>query len=295
MDMSEWQIRGGWFRMSQVAAVLVMMLCPPPLVSADSTDNWQVLTEAGVAAREQARYEEAEGLFLLAGHETKRFDPDDPRVAATLNHLGLVYHAQGQYARAKPYYEQALNRWERAFGSDHADVASALHNLADIYLEEGAFEQAEAYYWRSLAIGERVLGRGHPELAVGYNSLASLYRKQGRLAQAEAKFRLALALLQGSDGAGPVDPAPILNNLAALTGTILGNWASLLHERGLVDEAKLRYERALIIQQQTLGRDHPILAVILYRYAGLLRDIGQRLEAGLVANRAAAIRTQQTN
>jgi len=82
---------------------------------------------------------------------------------------------------------------------------------------------------------------------------------------------------------------------APLTGTILGNWAWLLHERGLVDEAKLRYERALVIQQQTLGRDHPMLAVILYRYAGLLRDIGQPLEARLVTGRAASIRTQQAN
>jgi hypothetical protein len=38
-----------------------------------------------------------------------------------------------------------------------------------------------------------------------------------------------------------------------LMGSILGNWALLAHERGLVEEAKSRYQRALVIQQQTLG------------------------------------------
>lgn len=57
-----------------------------------------------------------------------------------------------------------------------------------------------------------------------------------------------------------------------------------------MDEAKLDYERALAVQQKTLGRDHPLLAITLDRYASLLRDIGQPLEAGLIAGRAAAIR-----
>ena len=103
-------------------------------------------------------------------------------MATTLNNLGLVYHAQGQYARAKSYYEQALTRWERTVGTEQANVSTVLNNLAEIYREEGNFEQAEAFYIRSMEVGERVLGSGHPELAIGYNNLASLYRQQGRAA-----------------------------------------------------------------------------------------------------------------
>lgn len=76
-------------------------------------------------------------------------------------------------------------------------------------------------------------------------------------------------------------------------GSILGNWALLTHERGLLDEARLRYERALVIQQQTLGRSHPMVAILLDRYAGLLRDLGHRSQAGLVEARAETIRTPQ--
>ena len=75
---------------------------------------------------------------------------------------------------------------------------------------------------------------------------------------------------------------------------ILENWAWLSHERGLVDEAKLRYQRALVIQQQTLGRHHPMVAMLCERYAGLLHGLGQSVEANLFAARAAAIRVHQT-
>jgi serine/threonine-protein kinase len=75
-------------------------------------------------------------------------------------------------------------------------------------------------------------------------------------------------------------------------GSILGNWAMLAHDRGLLDEARLRYERALVIQEQTLGRSHPMVAMLLDRYAVLLHDFGQSLQAGLMATRALAIRTQ---
>ncbi len=130
--------------MTALDTMILTALSLPPSAMADSTDRWQTLIEAGIAAHGQARYEDAERWFLSAGHEATQFASDDPRVAETLNHLGLVYHAQEQYERAKPYYEEALARWERVLGSGHRDVASVLNNLEEIYQEQGAFEQAEA-------------------------------------------------------------------------------------------------------------------------------------------------------
>ena len=153
MRMSVQHIHRGWRQISVMILMFFLLTSVPWLGEAGIADRWQTLTEAGTTARDQAQYEDAERLFLLASQETEQFDPGDRRVAATLNNLGLVYHAQGQYARAKPYYEQALARWEQALGSDHADVGSALNNLAEIYQEEGALEQAEtAYLARSRSV-----------------------------------------------------------------------------------------------------------------------------------------------
>ncbi len=165
-------------------------------VEAAPADRWQQLTDEGTLAREQARYREAEQVFLAAGHEAEQFGSTDTRVATTYNNLGLVLHEQGNYLGAKGYYERALAVWEQTLGPEHAEVATALHNLAEIYQQEGELEQAEAYYLRALAIGERVLGSGHPQLALAHNGLGLLYRKEGHLVQAETRFHLALALLE---------------------------------------------------------------------------------------------------
>jgi hypothetical protein len=61
----------------------------------------------------------------------------------------------------------------------------------------------------------------------------------------------------------------------------------------LLDEARWRYERALVIQQQTLGRTHPMVAILLDRYSNVLREVGLTLEAQLIAGRAESIRTHR--
>ena len=66
-------------------------------------DRWQQLTDEGTLAREQARYRQAEQVFLAAAQQAEQFGVTDTRVAATFNNLGLVFHEQGQYARAKSY------------------------------------------------------------------------------------------------------------------------------------------------------------------------------------------------
>ncbi|MCS6896574.1 MAG: tetratricopeptide repeat protein, partial [Nitrospira sp.] len=146
-----------------VAVTIVSVLVFRPIV-ADAADEWEALFNAGIAAREQAKYREAEGLLLLAGRELEQQGVNDERMAALLNQLGLIFQEEGRYERAKPYYEQALTIWEQTHGLDHAEAASVLHNLAEIYQEEGDFARAEQAYLRSLEIGERNLGCGHPDV-----------------------------------------------------------------------------------------------------------------------------------
>ena len=111
---------------------IVVSLFTSIQAEAASADRWQQLTDEGTAAREQARYREAEQVFLAAGHEAEQFGSTDTRVATTYNNLGLVLHEQGTYIGAKGYYERSLAVWEQTLGPEHAEVATALHNLAEI-------------------------------------------------------------------------------------------------------------------------------------------------------------------
>jgi tetratricopeptide (TPR) repeat protein len=59
--------------------------------------------------------------------------PDHPDVATSLNNLGFLYDAQGQYAQGEPLYERSLAIDEKALGPDHPKVATGLENMAALY------------------------------------------------------------------------------------------------------------------------------------------------------------------
>jgi tetratricopeptide (TPR) repeat protein len=54
-------------------------------------------------------------------------------VAEGLKDLGMLYHIQGRYAEAEPFYKRALAIREKAFGPDHPNVAESLSLLAELY------------------------------------------------------------------------------------------------------------------------------------------------------------------
>jgi hypothetical protein len=68
--------------------------------------------------------------------------------------------------------------------------------------------------------------------------------------------------------------------------------AFLADQQGLMAQAQLLYERALVIQQQHLGLQHPTVGLLAERYALVLDTIGRPVEAGLFAARAASIRAR---
>ncbi|MEQ1562641.1 MAG: hypothetical protein ABL935_04520, partial [Nitrospiraceae bacterium] len=61
---TRWVSRG-WWRIILLATVFLTGSSMPSLAEPGSPNLWQTLTEAGTTARDQARYEDAERLFLL--------------------------------------------------------------------------------------------------------------------------------------------------------------------------------------------------------------------------------------
>ncbi len=99
-----------------------------------------------------------------------------------LNNLASLYHDQGRYADAEPFYKRSLAIKEKVLGPEHPNVATGLNNLALLYDDQGRYAAAEPLYKRSLVIFEKALGPEHPGVATGLNNLASLYHDQGRYA-----------------------------------------------------------------------------------------------------------------
>ena len=103
------------------------------VASAATADQWSRQMAAAGFAYQQGDYAAAATSLGKAIIIAQSFGPMDPRLAQTLNDLGLTYFLQGRFGKASPLHLQALAMRERALGPDHPDVASSLNDLAFLY------------------------------------------------------------------------------------------------------------------------------------------------------------------
>jgi tetratricopeptide (TPR) repeat protein len=73
-------------------------------------------------------------------------------VAGILNILAGLYHIQGQYAQAEPFYARSLAILEEALGPNDLNVAGILDNLAELYRATKRDEEAKTLEQRAARI-----------------------------------------------------------------------------------------------------------------------------------------------
>ena len=76
------------------------------------------------------KHDEAEPLFLQALRVFHEKDASGSSLGVALNGLGLVRNARRLYLEAIPYFEQALQIFERVHGPEYTDCATVLRNMA---------------------------------------------------------------------------------------------------------------------------------------------------------------------
>ena len=164
----------------------------------------------------------------------------------------------GDYEKALPLYQRALEISEKVLGPQHPDVATTLNNLAGLYESMGDYEKALPLYQRALEIREKVLGPQHPYVATTLNNLALLYQSIGDYEKALPLYQRALDIREKVLGPQHPDVATTLNNLAGLYESM-----------GDYEKALPLYQRALEIYEKVLGPQHPSVATTLNNLAGL--------------------------
>ncbi len=102
-----------------------------------------------------------------------------PDYATSLNNLALLLKSQGDYAAARPLYEQALAIRKEVLGERHPDYAHSLNNLAVLLKSQGDYAAARPLYEQALAIHKEVLGERHPDYATSLNNLAICSSRRG--------------------------------------------------------------------------------------------------------------------
>jgi CHAT domain-containing protein/tetratricopeptide (TPR) repeat protein len=286
------------------------------------------LTQQVVSLRNAGKYAEAMPLAeraLALAEKTAQLElPAEmkgPLVAGSLNVLGELKRAAGDYASAAALLQRALNITEQVKGPDEPTLAAPLNNLATLYYETGDYDKSEPLFRRALTILEKAKGPDDPATANALNNLALLYDAKNDYAQEERLLQRALAIRERALGPDHPDTAVTRSNLGVLydtlgdptraetyyrralaslekskgpdhpdTATALNNLASLYRHRGDYPQAEQFYQRALAINERALGPNHPTLASALDNVAQLYFLKGDTARAETFYRRALAIR-----
>lgn len=207
-------------------------------VDRDAFARCRELQAAGdwTAAREIAR--ELVGAFAEA-------PPSQHRLAFT-NELANLEQRLGNYAAARPAYEECLATARELLGDSAAAVAQIENNLAALLQVLGDFEEAEALNREALRIREAIEGKGGLGTVPAMNNLAGLLWCIGDLGGAESLYREALAIRERHLGADALDTARSKANLGGL-----------LYYRNRIDEAAPLAREAAGIFERDSGPNHP--------------------------------------
>jgi CHAT domain-containing protein len=89
----------------------------------------------------------------------ERYPQGHPDLAQSLNNLGYLHLAQGDYAKALPLFERALAMRERLYPEarypqGHPDLALSLNNLGSLHWTQGDYGKARPLFERGLDLYE---------------------------------------------------------------------------------------------------------------------------------------------
>lgn len=231
---------------------------------------------------------------------------DEPEVQAAIRvTIGKSYQAIGDYAKAKPHFEKAVEIRRRVVGNEHAETLAAMDALAMLYWENGDLADAERICRSVLEIRQRTLDADHPDRLMSMAILAEILDDRGHGEEAERLARETLERRTRTLGPDHPETLSSMNNLAGIlnrsrrfdeagplyqmaldaekrvkgeldpqTLRTMGNLASVYQEKGDFVEAEKRHREVLELRQRVLGEEHPDTIVGMGHLAVALRSKG---------------------
>ena len=169
---------------------------------------------------------------------------DNLDTAATLDALATAIRLHSDYARAEPYFREALAVRQRKLHPDDPLIGRSLSNLGECLYWEGKNPEAESLLRQALQMQRN---RGLDEdIATSDNYLALVLQRKGDFHEASLLLRDAVAINAKISGTDSPDYANSLHNLA---GTLI--------DSGDLTNAETMDRQALAIRRKIDGPHHP--------------------------------------
>jgi eukaryotic-like serine/threonine-protein kinase len=204
--------------------------------------------------------------------------PEHPRVAQTLNDLGVLTRMNGNAAASVKMLDESLAMRRRLLGQKHKDVAVTLSELGRSYDKLGQRDRAEGLARDALAMRRELLGEDHRETATSRGDIGLLLWQRGDLAAAEPMLRQSLEISRKALG----DHHPNVSSAMSNLGLVVA-------DRGDYAAAEALFREALVVRRTAVGPTHASLAVPLNNLAYPLREQGKYGEAVAALEEALAL------
>lgn len=187
---------------SLVVILLILLLLYNRIPNLAEATSWETYQSAGHQAIVEKRVDDAEQLLLAAAKQIERINPEDPRLASTLNDLGVLYGMQKRDIEAESLFHRSLAINEKAFGRQHLAIILTSQNLGVIYAVQDKFLEAHQVSRESLAISLELFGVGHPRTGSTCRTLAIVYELQGAYDEAEQFAEHSVTIFENTMGEG---------------------------------------------------------------------------------------------
>ncbi len=182
--------------------------------------------------------------------------------AMLLGTIGRVYGGLGLYPDSVRLLEEALALKRRVHGEQHAEVARAAGELAQALCAQGQLDACERELRTALQIQLELSAEDDIQRAPLIALEGDLAHLRGMHTEAADRYEQALSLYQRHGRARSPEAASVLSELA-----------SVLFAQDKTRAATL-YRTALDINRDTLGGDHPHIAMDLHNLAVVLQAQG---------------------
>ncbi len=212
----------------------------------------RTLNNLGKMQAAMGRYVAAEQSFLDAkAREELHQDSTGEIFSATLSGLGLTRLEMAHYDEAEPLLVKAREIQAVLHGRDSPNYATAVHNVGRLYLLMSRYKEAEQLLNEAKTIREQTIGMNHPDYASSLEVLGSLYFRMGDQAKREHFLQAAFSLRE------KIQRKEHPEYIRSMLGMAL-------FQVGKDNEQSEKiYREAKSLCEESLGREHPLYALIL--------------------------------
>jgi tetratricopeptide (TPR) repeat protein len=248
---------------------------------ANSTVRYDILkrlTSAGAASgafAEAARY-----LQQAVDWRESNLGPNDPKIADDLAILVNLYLGMKDFGRAHATAQRVQAMHVAAYTAESLPAADDFVRIAQIYLAEKKPKDALRPLMAARGIRERLAGRIDPGLLPVLDRLNEAYSEYVGHGM-EDLYRQALAIREVLYGKDSTELISTLDGLAYTCST-LGEYVA----------AEALYARLLSLWEKLVGKDHPMVAVVLDKIVVLYAKQNKPDEAREVLARSVSIRAR---